>query len=196
MKHPESHFQSESSSGALDPTERAARIAHIFHRHNRILVGLLVGRLRNEQDAMEVAQEAYVKVLQLEPKEGAISYLRSYLFRTAENLAVDRLRQKRSRVRLDQLESADDLFVGAGVEKDAIAEQEVALIRRAVSELPGRCREAFRLRKLEDRSVEEVATIMGVSDRMVRKFIGRALAYVRLRREGYSATEARKRVQS
>jgi hypothetical protein len=32
---------------------------------------------------------------------------------------------------------------------------------------------------------------MGVSERMVRKFICRALIYVRLRREGYSAKEAK-----
>jgi RNA polymerase sigma-70 factor (ECF subfamily) len=176
--------------------ERAAQVAGVFREHNRTLIGFLVSRLRNEQEAMEVAQEAYVKVLQLEPRHGAVSYLRSYLFRTAENLAVDRMRQRRSRARLDRLASLDSLFAEPLAERAAVAEQELALLRCAVAELPDRCREAFRLHKIEDRPFEEVATLMGVSERMVRKFIGRALVYVRLRREGYSATEAKQRVKS
>lgn len=76
------------------PEDRGAAVARIFREHNRKLVGLLVTRLKNEQEAKEVAQEAYVKVLQLEPGRGAVSYLRSYLFKVAENLAIDRLRQR------------------------------------------------------------------------------------------------------
>lgn len=182
--------------GSPAAADRASQVAGIFREHNRMLIGFLVSRLRNEQEAMEVAQEAYVKVLQLEPKEGAVSYLRAYLFRTAENLAVDRLRQRRSRFRLDQLESIDDLFQEARAERAVLAEQELALLRAAVSELPDRCREAFKLHKLEDRSLQEVAAIMGVSDRMVRKFIARALMYIRLRREGHSARDAKERVNA
>jgi RNA polymerase sigma-70 factor (ECF subfamily) len=178
------------------PDNRAEEVAGIFRQHNRTLIGFLVSRVRNEQEAMEIAQEAYVKVLQLEPKEGAVSYLRSYLFRVAENLAVDRMRQRRVRMRLDQLEATDGLFQEANAERAVLAEQELALLRCAVAELPDRCREAFRLHKLEDRSFEEVARSMGVSERMVRKFIARALTYVRLRREGYSAMEAREGVKS
>jgi RNA polymerase sigma-70 factor (ECF subfamily) len=176
--------------------ERAAQIARIFREHNRILVGLLVSRVHDIQDAKEIAQEAYVKVLQLEPKNGAIGYLRSYLFRTAENLAVDRLRQRRSRNRIDQLESTELLFVEGREMQTALAKQELALLKCAVTELPGRCREAFRLHKIEDRPLDDVAKMMDVSERMVRKFIGRALVYLRLRREGYSAEEAKKRITS
>jgi RNA polymerase sigma factor (sigma-70 family) len=186
----------ESTEKPPAAESRAAQVASIFREHNRTLIGFLVSRLHNEQEAMEIAQEAYVKVLQLEPRHGAVSYLRSYLFRTAENLAVDRMRQRRTRVRIDQLESVDGWFDEAPSERAAVAGQELALLRCAVAELPDRCREAFKLHKLEDRSFQEVATLMGVSERMVRKFIGRALIYVRLRREGHSATEAKEKVKS
>jgi len=183
----------DGSSAREAREDRAAGVARIFREHNRILVGLLVSRLHDEQEAMEVAQEAYVKVLQLEPQDGAVGYLRSYLFRTAENLAIDRLRQRRSRHRIDQLDSAEPLFEEGREVQAALAKQELALLRVAVAELPGRCREAFRLHKLEGRSFEEVAQIMSISERMVRKYIGRALVYVRLRREGYSAPSAKAR---
>ncbi|WP_129774490.1 RNA polymerase sigma factor [Peristeroidobacter soli] len=171
--------------------ERGSHVARLFREHNRMLVGLLVGRLKNEQEAKEVAQEAYVKLLQLDTAQGAVSYLRAYLFRIAENLAVDRLRQRRSRSRVDRLGSLDDFCEEPRAERAAIAQQELQLLRDAVDELPDRCREAFRLHKLEDRPLEEVAIRMGISERMVRKFITRALIYIRLRREGHSIAQAR-----
>jgi len=190
VKVPDSQITAGSADKA-NCEDRASQVAGIFREHNRTLVGFLVTRLRNEQEAKEVAQEAYVRVLQLEPKEGAVSYLRSYLFRTAENLAVDRLRQRRSRERLDRLDSVDDLFDEPMAERTAVAEQELGLLYSCVEELPDRCRQAFTLHKLEDRPFEEVATLMGISERMVRKFIGRALIYIRLRREGYSPAQAK-----
>lgn len=198
MKHLEPSWDAEPpvAEDAADATRRAAEVARLFREHNRMLVGLLVGRLKNEQEAKEVAQEAYVKVLQLEPTHGAVSYLRSYLFRVAENLAVDRIRQRRARSRLDNLDSLDDFFEEPRAERAAIAEQELVFLRRVVTELPERCRQAFELHKLEDRPFEEVAERMAVSERMVRKFVSRALVYIRLRREGCLPTEARRRLQA
>ncbi len=42
----------------------ADAVSHLFREHNRVLVGYLTGRLRSEQEAKEVAQEAYVRLLQ------------------------------------------------------------------------------------------------------------------------------------
>ena len=58
-------------------------------------------RLRDEHEAKEVAQEAYVRLLQLD-RPGAVSFLRSYLFKTAANIAIDRARQRATHARLQQ----------------------------------------------------------------------------------------------
>ena len=73
----------------------AAAVSKLFRDHNRMLVGYLTSRLRSEQEAKEVAQEAYVRLLQLQDP-GTPSLLRAYLFKTATNLAIDRLRHRRS----------------------------------------------------------------------------------------------------
>jgi DNA-directed RNA polymerase specialized sigma24 family protein len=65
---------------------RAAEISQLFRDRNRALVLFLASRLKDMQAAREVAQEAYVRVLQLEAP-GAVSFLRSYLFKVAANLA-------------------------------------------------------------------------------------------------------------
>lgn len=175
---------------------RASTISRLFREHNRTLVGFLFARLRDEQEAKEIAQEAYVKLLQLEQKPGASNFMRAYLFRVAEHLAVDRVRQRRSRSRLDQLESLDDFFEEPTAERAAIARQELRFLQHIVAELPRKCGEAFRLHKLEDRPFSEVAHVMGLTERMVRKYVTRALIYVRLRREGICARDAEERMKS
>lgn len=175
---------------------RASALSNLFREHNRTLVRFINARLRNEQEANEIPQEAYVKMLQLDRCPGTASFLRHYLFRVAENLAVDRIRQRFSRGRLDQLTSIDDLFQEALAERTVLAGQELALLKAAVAELPEKYREAFRLIKLEDHSFAQAAGLMQLSERMVRKYITRALIYIRLRREGLSAKDAWNKVQS
>jgi RNA polymerase sigma factor (sigma-70 family) len=189
-------LNAEGRSDDAGPQTRASALSSLFREHNRTLVRFINARLRNEQEANEIAQEAYVKMLQLDRCPGTASFMRHYLFRVAENLAVDRIRQRYARSRLDQLTSIDDLFQEALAERTVLAGQELALLKEAVSELPEKYREAFRLIKLEDNSFPQVASLMRLSERMVRKYITRALIYIRLRREGYSATDAWNKVQS
>jgi RNA polymerase sigma factor (sigma-70 family) len=186
----------EGRSDDAGSQTRASALSSLFREHNRTLVRFINARLRNEQEANEIAQEAYVKMLQLDRCPGTASFMRHYLFRVAENLAVDRIRQRYARSRLDQLTSIDDLFQEALAERTVLAGQELALLKAAVAELPEKYREAFRLIKLEDNSFPQVASLMRLSERMVRKYITRALIYIRLRREGYSATDAWNKVQS
>jgi RNA polymerase sigma-70 factor (ECF subfamily) len=178
------------SADPASPEERAAAIGRLFREHNRKLVGFLVARLRNEHEAKEVAQEAYVRLLQLEAAPGTVSYLRSYLFRVAENLATDRIRRRHVHTQFDNLESGGDLFEEASAERAAIAAQELALLKCAVAELPDVCRDVFTLHKLADRPIEVVAALTGLKERMVRRYLRRALVYVCLRREGHSPAQS------
>src|SRR5882724_1316303 len=77
------------------PADHAERIDQIFREHNHSLLRFLAGRLASEQDAKEVAQEAYVRLLQLDRPEG-VSFLKAFLFKTAANLAIDRVRRRRA----------------------------------------------------------------------------------------------------
>ena len=52
-------------------------------------------------------------------------------------------------------------------------------LERALHELPPRCREAFALSRHEGWSTEQIATGLGVSDRMVRLYLVRTLEHLR-----------------
>ena len=174
---------------------RAAEISQLFRDHNRALVLFLTSRLKDMQAAKEVAQEAYVRVLQLEAP-GAVSFLRSYLFKVAANLAIDRLRSQQSRARLDPVESLEDFLDEATPERTVIAREELAFLGSVIAELPAKYQEAFHRHRVEDEPFEDIARRMGLKDRMVRRYVTYTLLYLRLRREGVNAPEAWRRVHS
>jgi RNA polymerase sigma factor (sigma-70 family) len=182
----------EVSAGS---SNRAAEVSQLFREHNRALVLFLASRLKDVQAAREVAQEAYVRVLELE-NLGAVGFLRSYLFKVAGNLAIDRMRQQQSRARLDRILDFDDFLDNLQPERTVIAREELAFLGRVVGELPAKYQQAFRLHRLEDQPFEEIARQMGLKERMVRRYVTNALLYLRLRREGRSPAQAWQQVHS
>lgn len=70
-------FLAETDAAAGERAAPTPDVAGPFRNHNQTLVRFLKARLGSEQEAKEVAQEAYVKLLQLE-RAGAISFMRAY----------------------------------------------------------------------------------------------------------------------
>jgi DNA-directed RNA polymerase specialized sigma24 family protein len=101
-------YEVSSWPDATTSDSHATKVAALFREHNSALVSFLRARLRSEQDAREAAQEAYVKLLQLDCP-GAVSFLRSYLFRIAANVATDRLRQRQVRRAHASVECCEDI---------------------------------------------------------------------------------------
>jgi RNA polymerase sigma factor (sigma-70 family) len=173
----------KSMSENRDRPAYTARIAMIFRDHNDSLLRFLIGRLGSDQDAKEIAQEAYVRLLQLNNPE-CISFLRAFLFKTAANLAIDRVRHRQSAIRRNHL------FFDLGRESEPSAEtthcvaEDALTTMDALNELSERCRTAFLLSRIEDLTTFEIAARLGVSDRAVRKYLVRALAHVHARLNG------------
>jgi RNA polymerase sigma factor (sigma-70 family) len=165
-------------SGAPTGDGRSERITRLFSEHNDSLVRFLAARLNSVQEAKEVAQEAYVRLLSLDDS-GAVSFLRAFLFKTASNLAVDRLR---SRSRQRQAMSAglcDELREATTPDYEAAQAEEAAIVRRLIGELPPKCRHAFLLHRIHGEDFPEIAKQMELSERMVRHYVLRAVLYCR-----------------
>lgn len=168
----------QSAERPLPPAGPASQgssdLAKLFQEHNASLVQFLRARLRSDQEARDVAQEAYVRLLQLE-RVDTISYLRTYLFRTALNIAMDRLRNHAV-----QAASFRDPLFDAHVnelspERVALAEDALRMVASTLDTLPPKARYAFLLHRFADLDIEEVAKRLGVSERMVRNYIVQAL---------------------
>ena len=175
---------------AASREERAELVARLFREHNRALVSFLRAKLHNDHEAREVAQEAYVRLLQLD-SPGVVSFLQAYLFKIAANLAVDRIRHQVVRDRtMDEtaavFEEADE---SSSPERGMLAREELRRVSAAMEGLPAKCRQAFAMHVLQDRPLAEIAAEMNLSKRMVRYYIVRGLAVCRNVRDGNEGSE-------
>jgi len=176
-----------------DPVHSRA-LSSLFEEHNRTLQSFLMVRLGNEQEAREVAQEAYVRLLQLH-QPGTVSFLRAYLFKTAANLAVDRIRQRANRERLDRRGPESELIDRVSPDRRLMAAEELGILEQALRELPPQYRRAFVLHRFEEWTTGEIAKELGVQERMARNYISRSAIYCKLRLDGVSPAEANARVR-
>ena len=176
----------------------AAAVSLLFREHHRMLVGYLTARLHSEQEAKEVAQEAYVRLLQLQDP-GTPGLLRAYLFRTATNLAIDRLRHRRIQRRSEEQPELFESLSATRAESDdpatlLLAREQADRLLGYLQELPIKCQRVIRLHRLEGLPQHEVALRVGISARMVRRYVTYAMVYCHLRLDGMAVDQVRQRV--
>ena len=182
---------SEDSAGRPASANRNEAVSELFRANNRALISFLLTHLSNEGEAREVAQESYIKLLQLDRPE-AVSFLRAYLFRIAANLAIDRIRRRDRKDRIERLDLFDEPPLAPSAEDEVTSQQDLALVRQSIAELKPSYQTAFAMNKFLDRSITDVAAAMDLTPRMVRVYVTRAVFYCRLRLDGCSQDAAYK----
>lgn len=157
--------------------QRSQELADICRDHHAALVRFLSVRTGSAEDAKEILQEAYAKVLALD-RPGTISLLAGYLWRTAVNLAMDRRRKRALQARAFRstlpLAETRELSAEAAVE----SRERLAIVEWAIGQLPPRCLKAFVLHVLNGLTFDEVGREMAISARMAQKHVARALEYL------------------
>ncbi len=132
--------------------------------HESMLRSWLESRFPPECDIEDVLQESYLRVLRAN-ENGAVKSAKAFLFATARNLAVDRLR-RHNFLRADSLVESDVLSVlddNEGIEETISRNEELEVLTEAIQSLPDRCRKIFTLRKVYGMSQKDIAERMGIS---------------------------------
>ena len=166
-------------------------IVRLFAEHNGTLVRFLRARLGSDHEARDVAQEAYVRLLQID-KPGTVSFLRAYLFKTAANIATDRRRREAVRGVAHRDPVFDVRTDGIDPERSALAKERLRIVEAGIAELPERCRLAFLLHRVSDMSIADIAVRLGLSERMIRNHIVKALVHIRLKLDAADARDPKK----
>lgn len=159
-----------------EPSDKT-QIAELYNNHNEALVRYLSIRLNSRQDAVEVAQEAYIRLMKLDSLE-SIGFVRAFLFRTATNIAIDRLRQRKRQSQ--NMETQKTLYSGIEEitpEQSLSAKQTLSKLHSALEDLPPKCRKAFMLYKFRNVGYKEISIQMNLSESMVRKYVTRGLVH-------------------
>jgi RNA polymerase sigma factor (sigma-70 family) len=162
-----------SASGDAAPI----RVRELISRYHGSLVSFLRKRLRVAEDASDVAQEAYIRMLQYEGSRDVQSPS-SLLFRVAINVANDLGRAEQVRHAADSC-GLDHLEIDSGLaspEREVAAAQDLDRLHEAIEQLPPRCQQVFLLSRMHGMTYPQIAQHCGISVKMVEKHISQALA--------------------
>ena len=140
----------------------------------------LMRRLRSTQQAQDLAQEAYLRLLRVE-RGSLVLKPRAYLYRIATNLVYEfRLRQQREPVTFDSgvLDEASETVEGApGLHDERVADEQQ--VETLLARLPPLYGAILILRKRDGLSYEEIAQQLAISVHTVKKYLARAVALCR-----------------
>ena len=156
-------------------TAAAAFATRVFLRFQHSLLRYLRDLLARREDAEDVAQETYLKLVRAEGLEQSEVHARAFMFRVATNIAYDRFRERRSRGRQDDAELAALSDEAPSADRVVALQQGVAIVERTLLGLPERCRHVFLLRVSHEWSYEAIAEHLGVSKRTVEREMQQAL---------------------
>ncbi|WP_436107020.1 RNA polymerase sigma factor [Massilia sp. LjRoot122] len=164
----------------------------LMRKHNQLLFRTARSIVRDEAEAEDVVQEAYLLAYRKAAGFRGEANLSTWLVRIVVNEASGRLRKQRRRADIIQLVpggdgldeeegSMDDAFGAAPEAPDEAALRAEArrLIEARIDALPDKLRTVFVLRAIEDLSVQETAEALGIPDVTVRSQFFRARGLLR-----------------
>jgi RNA polymerase sigma-70 factor (ECF subfamily) len=127
----------------------------------------------------DIVQETYLRIRQVGGKTN-IQSPRSFMFRTARNLALDHVKRAESRLAdsYDELEDGGlqaHQLPGDSTLGKVCSDEEFAQFCDGVRYLPIQCRRAFVLRKVYGYSQREIAKVMQISESTVEKHIAEGI---------------------
>jgi RNA polymerase sigma factor (sigma-70 family) len=166
-------FEPRSHVSHRQSVDRGQFVGLLFERHRRQLLWYLLRLTSSKDDAEEIAQEAYLRLLRVDGLESDSVRARNYLFRTATNLVRDNYRRRTARceqqhVALEDLQlEAEDSALDRIVDSQLAAEIVVTILR----DVSPRPRQAFVRHFGHGITYEQIAMELGVSKKTVERDI-------------------------
>ena len=164
----------------------AALFEVLMRRHNRQVYRAARAVVRDEQEAEDVMQQAYLSAFRNLHQFGERSRFSTWLTRIALNEAFGRRRKQRAR---SEVEAPSDLeHPGAPIdmtspepnpERQAYAHELQRVLEDAVDALPETYRTVFMLREVEGLSTSETGESLDLGEEAVKTRLHRARAMIR-----------------
>lgn len=165
-------------------------LAAAYDSHRTAILRFLRARTRDAAEAEDVLQELWIRLREV--RSGPIANARAYVFQMANNLVLDRERERRRRQLRDRSWTEQTHTVLRAADGDAQAvdaartpeellsdTQERSRLLDAIQNLPEAARRALCLHKLEELTHAQVAARLGISRSGVEKHITLAMQHLR-----------------
>lgn len=164
-----------------------AAFAKLMRRHNRTLFRAARAILRDDAEAEDALQEAYLQAYRAIGTYRGDAKLSTWLARIVANEALMRLRKRERRAEIVPLQPSarpeeldiPDTDMPKTPEDHAERAQMRRLLEAQIDSLPGDYRAVFVLRAVEEMTVQETAAVLGIPEATVRSRLFRARSLLR-----------------
>jgi RNA polymerase sigma-70 factor (ECF subfamily) len=175
---------------------REVAFRELVRRYERPVFSLVYRMVRDRETAEDLAQDAFIKVLNHIDRYSPEFKFSSWVFKIANNVAIDHLRRRRlDTVSMDGSPHASSAAEVEASTFDVASDQESALdemearelcdaIESAIGLLRPEYRSCIMLRHVEGRSYEEIASTLDLPLGTVKTYIHRARHELRRALEG------------
>jgi len=154
------------------------QMLHRFYAdHHGWLNGWLRRQLGCSQRAADLAQDTFVRVLSKDDDMATIREPRAYLHTIAKGLLINHWRRRQiEQAYLDALALQPEPVVPSP-ESQALIVETLLRIDAMLAQLPTRVRSAFLMSQLHGMTYAAIAAELGVSERMVKKYMAQAMLH-------------------
>ena len=161
-----------------------ALIEGLVASHGDQLRRFLLARVRNIADVPDITQEVYLRMLRV-PNVESIRSPEAYLFTVAQHVVQQHTLKMAAlpSAELAQVLSTQSATVHVDPAQELVAAQCLDRLQETLEKLSPKARAVFILSRRDGLSFDEIATRLGVSKPMVKKYLMKALLQFRLRLE-------------
>lgn len=156
--------------------------SELVQQYRDELVSYLIQRNHCPETAADIIQDAFVK-LASHQSDAEINNPRAFLYRVVSNLSIDYHRSN-NRQRMRQADESEAVMLpdqAPGPEQQIYSQEQIELLKRAVAELPPRCRQVFVMHKFRNYPYSKIMAELGISESTVVKHIVKAMEHCRKR---------------
>lgn len=154
---------SELISFFLEPSTRDRAFREILNRYQKRVYYHVRRILIDHDDASDVVQNTFVKVLVSLERFRSDSLLFTWIYRIATNEAITFLKRKRTRFFIPLVDVESELSDKLDSDPLFNADKTERLLQKAILKLPQKQRLVFNMRYYDELSYEEISKVLGTS---------------------------------
>lgn len=157
----------------------------LFKEHFTYLSNVAFGVVRDEEDSYDIVQQVFAKFWDKRNTVNIDDNIKSYLHRATLNTAFNFLDKTKRLVNVDDNKLMDMSGHSEERNTDFLSGEVEGAIKKAISELPEKCRMVFAMSRYSDKTNKEIAEELAISIKAVEKHISKALRELRVKLEPY-----------
>lgn len=161
----------------------------LYNKYKQVIYANIFKMVRQPEAAEDILQEVFLALWKNRHKIQQNRSVGGWLFVVSYNKSASYLRQQlKSAIITVPQEAYPENIMAAEPEDDELFRRQLAIVEKAIDQLPPRKQEVFRLCRLEGRAYEEVAEILGISVTSVKDYLKQSTRFIKVYIQSESAS--------